>query len=133
MRIRKPIISKRITHLTSKRNWGFFFFPFIFMDRPEPNIRHSDYSTWIRLVNHESIHFYQCLKLLVVPWILIYFGHYLINLIKYKDGDLAYRNVVFEREAYCKDDNLRTLPNGRVTAISFVQFFDKEFEYKRIP
>lgn len=128
MRIRKPIISRSIVHLFSKRFMGFFFFPFIFMDRPEPKKNFKLNQQWNKMVNHESIHYYQCLKLWVIPWVIIYFGHYVYNLFIYDSYFLAYRNVVFEREAYDKDDDLNTLPNGNVTYKSFIKYFSKDYE-----
>jgi uncharacterized radical SAM superfamily protein len=52
-----------------------------------------------RLINHERIHLIQQLECLIVPFYILYIGHYFINRLKYKH-DEAYRNVIFEKEAY---------------------------------
>ncbi|TDQ09512.1 hypothetical protein [Pedobacter metabolipauper] len=61
------------------------------------------------LVNHERIHFKQQLELLILPFYLIYLFNYLINLIRYKDHDSAYFHIVFEKEAYLNERNLKYL------------------------
>ena len=53
-----------------------------------------------KMLNHESIHSAQQKELLFIFFFIIYLIEYGINLIKYKDTDLAYRNISFEREAY---------------------------------
>jgi len=70
-------------------------------------------------VNHEKIHLRQQLELLVIPFFVWYFLEYLIRLIQYKNGTLAYRNISFEREAYTKETDLNYLKNR-----SFFRFLD---------
>lgn len=53
-----------------------------------------------RLLNHEKIHLRQQKELLVVPFYLWYLLEYLIGRIKGKGHYQAYRNIIFEREAY---------------------------------
>ncbi|WP_264552073.1 hypothetical protein [Flavobacterium sp. N2038] len=62
-------------------------------------------------VNHEKIHLRQQLELLVIPFFVWYFAEFLIRLIQYKNKDLAYRNISFEREAYTNETNLNYLKN----------------------
>ncbi len=64
------------------------------------------------MINHEKIHLRQQLELLVFPFYILYFFNYLINLFKYKNHDRAYRNIIFEREAYDHETNLDYLKNG---------------------
>lgn len=59
-----------------------------------------------RLINHERIHLRQQVELLVVPFYIAYLLNYLLNLIIYRNHDLAYRNIIFEREAYANEENL---------------------------
>lgn len=61
------------------------------------------------LVNHEKIHLQQQLELLILPFYLLYFFHYLFNLAKYKNHQQAYFNIAFEREAYQNECNLSYL------------------------
>lgn len=71
------------------------------------------------LVNHEKIHLRQQLELLVLPFFIWYFLEYLLRLVQYKNNDLAYRNISFEREAYTNELKLDYL-NHR----SFLQFLN---------
>ena len=57
-------------------------------------------------VNHEKIHLRQQLQLLVLPFFIWYVLEYFIRLGQYKNKNLAYRNISFEREAYANEENL---------------------------
>ena len=65
------------------------------------------------LINHEKIHFYQQLELLVLPFYVLYLINYLINLIRFKDHSRAYFNICFEREAYTNDRDINYLKKRR--------------------
>ena len=52
---------------------------------------------------HESIHFQQQLELLFLPFYLLYLASWLHGLWKYKNPAIAYREVIFEREAFSGD------------------------------
>lgn len=84
---------------------GMAIFPFILLKsvglKNDPEI-----------VNHEKIHLRQQLELLIFPFYLFYLLNYLINLLKYKNHDRAYRNISFEREAYDNERDLNYLKNG---------------------
>ena len=58
------------------------------------------------IMNHELIHHRQQLELLIIPFYVIYLLNYLINLLKYLNHYKAYRNIIFEREAYANEENL---------------------------
>ncbi|MBZ4037084.1 hypothetical protein K6T82_20135 [Flavobacterium sp. 17A] len=60
-------------------------------------------------VNHEKIHLRQQLEMLVFPFYIWYVLEFFIRLIQYKNKDLAYRNISFEREAYTKETDLNYL------------------------
>lgn len=62
-------------------------------------------------VNHEKIHLRQQIELLIIPFFIWYIFEFLIRLIQYKNKDLAYRNISFEREAYTKESDLKYLKN----------------------
>ena len=70
-------------------------------------------------VNHEKIHLRQQLEMLIFPFYIWYVFEFLIRLIQYKNKDLAYRNISFEREAYTKETDLNYLKNR-----SFFQFLN---------
>ena len=72
------------------------------------------------LVNHEKIHIRQQLELLVLPFFLWYFVEYAVRLLQYKNANLAYRNISFEREAYANESHLNYL-EGK-TIFSFLKY-----------
>ena len=84
MRIRKPIVAPKFLGLLSKIQGfnvgGFFFFPFIFVNRPKPKIHDLDYPRWMQIVNHESIHFYQFIEMWGVGFLLLYLLEYIYGL-----------------------------------------------------
>lgn len=65
-------------------------------------------------INHEAIHTAQMKELLYIPFYIIYGIEYIINLIKYKDGHKAYKNISFEREAYGNERDLEYLKGRRI-------------------
>lgn len=78
---------------------GITIFPFI--------ILLNDYCCRdLVLINHERIHLKQQLELLVILFYVWYGVEFLIKLIIYRNRDLAYHNISFEREAYDNDTNL---------------------------
>jgi len=81
---------------------GMAIFPFIC-------VKEHDYRYDQTLMNHEKIHLCQQLEMCIVPFYLLYVGHYLFNLLKYKNHDEAYRNICFEREAYDNELDLNYL------------------------
>jgi hypothetical protein len=58
------------------------------------------------ILNHEKIHIKQQLELLIIPFFIWYFADYFFKLMKYKDKNVAYRNIIFEREAYENEKDL---------------------------
>lgn len=87
---------------------GMALFPFIL-------IKNAALKKNQQILNHEKIHLYQQMELLIIPFYVLYLLNYLINLALYFDHDKAYRNIVFEREAYANDsrpDYLRRRPLG---------------------
>lgn len=66
------------------------------------------------LINHEKIHLKQQLELLILPFYLIYLINYVINLVKFKNHDQAYRNIVFEKEAYQREKDLDYLVHRKL-------------------
>ncbi|KFC21006.1 MULTISPECIES: hypothetical protein [Epilithonimonas] len=91
------IICQRL--LKNTKISGITLFPFILLRKKE--LRHNPI-----LINHEKIHLRQQLELLIIPFYIWYLSEYYIKYLKYKNPDLAYRNISFEREAYKNDQNL---------------------------
>ena len=97
------MISLRIPFISRK---AIAFFPFVFFKDRKGQ---SD----LVLVNHEKIHLAQQLELLVIPFYLIYVVNYLYNLISTCDRDAAYRNIIFEKEAYSMQGDPSYLNNRK--------------------
>jgi hypothetical protein len=93
-------------YLIPKGYRGLTLFPFVFVKyRPD-----SDNKV---VVNHEKIHLRQQLELFVLPFYIWYLLEYAVRLLQYKNANLAYRNISFEREAYANElhlDYLKTRP-----------------------
>lgn len=70
--------------------------PFILVKKKE--MRHD-----AMLINHERIHHRQQLEMGIVLFYLVYLVNYLFNLIKYRNHYKAYREIIFEREAYAME------------------------------
>ena len=77
-------------------------YPFIFLKNQ--NDRDNEI-----LINHERIHLQQQIELLIIPFYLWYIIHFLINYFKYKNWEKAYRNIIFEKEAYNNENDLNYL------------------------
>lgn len=65
------------------------------------------------LINHELIHLRQQAELLILPFYFLYVVNYVINLVRFKNHDKAYREIVFEQEAYAMDNDLQYLANRK--------------------
>ena len=78
----------------------------------------------VRTRNHEYIHWEQYKETLVFGFLLLYVLFYIIGLVKYRSGSLAYYNIPFEREAYDNDKNLGYIFHRK--RWSWIQYLRKE-------
>ena len=85
---------------------GITVFPFIVF-------RTRFYRDNMVTVNHEKIHIRQQLELLILPFYVLYFIDFIVKYVKFRDKHLAYKNIVFEKEAYENERNLRYLENRK--------------------
>lgn len=108
------IISK---YLVPKGYTGMTVFPFIFLKSKV--LKQSE-----TLVNHEKIHLKQQLELLIVPFYIWYGLEFVFRLIQHKNWHIAYKNISFEREAYCNDTNLEYLKTRRYW--QFLKYISKD-------
>ena len=69
-------------------------FPFIFVRKDARNLTVKD-------INHETIQGKQQIEMLWVLFFVWYGIEWLIRLIQYRNAITAYKNISFEREAYC--------------------------------
>lgn len=75
---------------------GMALFPFVF-------IKYSGDKKNAVFLNHERIHLRQQLELLFFPFFVWYFLEFSLRWMQYKNFNLAYRNISFEREAYTNE------------------------------
>ena len=61
------------------------------------------------LINHERIHHRQQVEMGIVLFYLVYLINYLYNLAKYRAHYRAYREIIFEREAYAMEGDMSYL------------------------
>lgn len=97
-------------YLIPKGYRGMALFPFVLVKYDFDKVNTT-------FINHEKIHLRQQIELLILPFFIWYVLEFLIRLIQYKNKDLAYRNISFEREAYTKEADMNYLKNR-----SFFQF-----------
>jgi hypothetical protein len=86
-------------YLIPKGYRGLTVFPFVF-------VKYGLDKENSVFINHERIHLRQQLELLIIPFFIWYFLEFFLRLIQYKNTDLAYRNISFEREAYANENNI---------------------------
>jgi hypothetical protein len=89
-------------YLIPKGFRGITLFPFIVVS--EYDLKQNSV-----IINHEKIHIQQQIELLILPFFLWYGVEFLIKWIVYKDKNLAYRNISFEKEAYANEIELTYL------------------------
>lgn len=77
-------------------------YPFVF-------VREDESKNDLVLLNHEKVHCAQQKELLLIGFLIWYVLAYLFNLVRYKNHRMAYRNIVFEKEAYQNEQNLTYL------------------------
>jgi len=78
---------------------GLAVFPFVF-------VKYRLDKENLVFVNHERIHLRQQMELLFIPFFLWYLVEFLVRYIQFKNWNLAYKNISFEREAYANEKNL---------------------------
>ena len=86
-------------YLIPKGYRGLALFPIVF-------VKHSSDKDNLTFVNHERIHLRQQLELLIIPFFIWYFLEFALRMFQYRNFDLAYRNISFEREAYANEKDL---------------------------
>ena len=89
------IRTSAVYYLTRGFASAITLFPFVLIGTRTPLTR--------RLVIHERIHLRQQLEMLILPFYIWYLIEYLLRLLKFKNGNAAYLNISFEREAYFND------------------------------
>ncbi|WP_031456801.1 hypothetical protein [Flavobacterium chungangense] len=97
-------------YLIPKGYRGMAVYPFILIKYYKDQVN-------VVFLNHEKIHLRQQIEMLILPFFIWYILEFFIRFIQYKNRDLAYRNISFEREAYIKETDLNYLRNR-----SFFQF-----------
>lgn len=91
-------------------------------------IRHKSKLDDTVFMNHEHIHGVQQKELLIIFFHIWYGFDYLRSLVKYRKHNLAYRNIVFEREAYKMETDPKYLKSRK--PFSFLKFYSKKYRYE---
>ena len=91
-----------ISKYLPKRVIGLTVFPFVFL-------KQKDMKSNAILINHERIHLRQQLEMLVVFFFVFYSIEFIVRLFQFKNWNLAYKNISFEREAYFNEKDLEYL------------------------
>lgn len=86
---------------------GMALFPFILLKKQK-------YKEHAVLLNHERIHLAQQVELMLLGFYVLYLLHYLYNLLKYRNHNSAYLNIIFEREAYSMEEDISYLKERRL-------------------
>lgn len=94
-------------HFVPKGYSGITLFPFIFVTKKE-------YLKNPYFINHEKIHLQQQKELLVIFFYIWYVTDFLLKYIKHRNWETAYRNIIFEREAYQNEHNLNYLKTRKI-------------------
>jgi hypothetical protein len=89
-------------YIVPKGYAGITLYPFVFL-------RNKTLKYNAVLLNHERIHLKQQLELLIFPFYIWYGLEFLCRFIQYKNWQMAYRNISFEKEAYLNEKNLQYL------------------------
>ena len=111
----RPINEEKVIIKTKKLTiGGIALFPFIILNSKLSLERQET------LINHEKIHLRQQLELLVLPFYILYLANYLINLFIYKNHQKAYRNIIFEKEAFENEKRNDYLKSRKIWA--FINF-----------
>jgi hypothetical protein len=77
---------------------GLAIFPFVLVKQP------IDKNNQI-LLSHERIHLQQQIELLILPFFVWYIIEFAYRWLQFKNWNMAYRNISFEREAYANEKN----------------------------
>ena len=99
-------------YLIPKGFRGITLFPFIVVS--QKNLKQNEV-----IINHEKIHIRQQIELLILPFFIWYGIEFFMKWIIYKDKNVAYRNISFEREAYSNEKDLHYLKQR-----SFLRFLE---------
>jgi hypothetical protein len=108
-------ISFPIIIISILRVKGLAIFPFILIQNA------ADKEDRV-LIRHETIHLKQQLEMLIFPFYIIYLLNYLYNLAKFRNHNQAYKEIIFEREAYANERNPSYLANRRFWGFTFYRY-----------
>ena len=99
----------RILTLGSKTVTAITLFPFIILNK---NLKKTDGAVFT--INHEKIHIIQQIELLIIVFFIWYCLSYLTGRIRGLSHYNAYRNIIFEKEAYDNMYNLKYIHNRKI-------------------
>lgn len=94
-------------YLVPKGFSALTIFPFVFF-------KWKEYKLDGNLINHENIHLRQQLELLIIPFFIWYGIEFIIHYVRFKDRNLAYRNISFEKECYRHESDLNYIKSRKI-------------------
>ncbi len=86
-------------YLLAKGFKGMSLWPFVIL-------KHQSLAKEPVFMNHERIHLSQQIEMLILPFYLWYSLEFVLRLVQFKNVNLAYKNISFEREAYANESDL---------------------------
>lgn len=98
-----------VIHISFLPIAGIALFPFIL-------IKKDNYRRHKVFINHEKIHLAQQIELMLIGFYVLYLLNYIYNLIKYRNHNKAYLNIVFEKEAYTMEADTGYLSHRKFCA-----------------
>ena len=76
----------------------------------------------VYVINHEKIHTKEIIETFIIGFYILYCIFYIVNIIKYKNHEEAYRNIPFEREAYKNGKDLTYI--SKRTAYAWINYIN---------
>lgn len=101
-------------HFIPKGFSAITFYPFIFVKNK--NIKND-----IVVINHEKIHVKQQIELFIIIFFVWYVIEFIYLFFRYKNFKKAYKNIVFEREAYSNEKDEKYI--GKRKIFSFYNYY----------
>lgn len=77
-------------------------------------VKKIEFKNDLVMMNHERIHLQQQKELLLAGFYIWYLLNYFLNILKYRNHDKAYRNIIFEKEAFNCEKDLNYLQRRKI-------------------
>lgn len=109
-------------HFPPHKYHAISIFPFVFYNgQPLTNNE----------IQHETIHLWQQIALLIIPFYMLYLTFWLIGLARYRNFDMAYRSIPFERSAYMLES--KSYPKAFTQAFHWIKMVSYKEKLQQRP